>query len=110
MIVSDCLPHRESLSLCGDAVAPVAERRTDMECKFDATGAGAGRAPGASQHPNRAARATPLAPAAHRCQEPLLAGLLLTRPCTVATRWPLVVPRQPSGPASRTRATTARTT
>jgi hypothetical protein len=39
------------LSPYGDTVAPGAERRTDRECKFDATGAGAGRAPGALQHP-----------------------------------------------------------
>ena len=39
------------LSLYGDTVAPGAERRTDRECKFDATGAGAGRAPGALRGP-----------------------------------------------------------
>ncbi len=36
------------LSLYGNAVAPFAERRTNMECKFDATWAGAVRAPVAS--------------------------------------------------------------
>ncbi len=44
-----------------------------------------------------------VSPAAHRCQRPLSAVLLSTRPGPAVTRWPPVVPRQQRGPDRGTR-------